>query len=109
LHFVARCSCSLLSSQRTGGGRPRHAEPPTRHGGLGGEATCGLESSHARRLETGGVRAAPSQRNSDAGADALAPRWCLDGPVPPRLDDSRGALALADPGVGGATSAPTGQ
>jgi hypothetical protein len=107
LHCVARCSCSLLSSQRTGGGQSRTTGP------VGGvrrrrEASRATPTLPPRRWDA--WEAAPSQRNSDAGAAALAPRWCPDGPVPRPLDSvARGALALADPGVEGATSAPTGQ
>jgi hypothetical protein len=60
---------------------------------VGRVAADGLESHRARR----GARAAPSQRNSDAGTVTRGSRWCPDGPA-------LSVRALADPGVGMPTS-----
>ena len=58
-----RCSCSLCSSQGTGEAG-RALEPAVGSAALGGLRPRGTAS------------AAPSQRNSDAGAELLSPRWC---------------------------------
>ena len=100
---LARCSCSLLSSQRTGS-RPAAPRRAARASGSGGEAACGLETAAPR---TQAREATPSQRNSDAGAAPHASRWCPDGPVP--VPEQARDEALADPGVGSATIVTTDQ